>query len=222
MQAGASKRMEALTDGIMTIVATLLVLDIKVPELPENYSRDEMQHAFREILPSFIAFVFSFLNILIFWFNHDNIGKTLYYFDRRLTFLNFFFLLFISLIPFTTAFISEYPFSLEAISVYGIVLFMASFFAAWMYYHIAFNSDMMHTSISLEARKRIWKKIRIGACIFFCCNPFGNDSCSYSDMYLYPYALFLYVHAGYRFSGRPKERNLISQPLTYIKRDGIK
>ena len=159
--------MEALTDGIMAIVATLLVLDIKVPQLPENYSSSEMHLAFQEIVPSFIAFVFSFLNVLIFWYNHDSIGKTLYYFDRRLTFLNFFFLMFISLIPFTTAFISEYPFSFEAISVYGIVLFMASFFAAWMYYHIAFNSDMMHTSISLEARKRIWIKIRMGPISFF-------------------------------------------------------
>ena len=165
-KAGASKRMEALTDGIMTIVATLLVLDIKVPELPENYSRTEMQHAFREILPSLIAFVFSFLNILIFWFNHDSIGKVLSYFDRRLTFLNIFFLLFISLVPFTTAFVSKYPYSFEAISVYGIVLFMASFFAAWMYYHIAFKSDMMHTSISLEARKKLWKKIRVGPVSF--------------------------------------------------------
>ena len=159
--------MEALTDGIMAIVATLLVLDIKVPKLPENYSSSEMHLAFQEIVPSFIAFVFSFLNVLIFWYNHDSIGKTLYYFDRRLTFLNFFFLMFISLIPFTTAFISEYPFSFEAISVYGIVLLMASFFAAWMYYHIAFNSDMMHTSISLEARKRIWIKIRLGPISFF-------------------------------------------------------
>ncbi len=167
LQAGASKRMEALTDGIFAIVATLLVLEIRVPKLPEQYTKEEMSHAFNEIIPSFIAFVFSFLNILIFWYNHDNIGKSLYYFDRRITFLNFFFLLFISLIPFTTAFISEYPFSLEAITVYGIVLFMASFFAAWMYYHIAFNSDMLHTSISLDAKKRIWKKIRLGPVSFF-------------------------------------------------------
>jgi uncharacterized membrane protein len=167
MQAGASKRMEALTDGIFAIVATLLVLEISVPKLPENYSSAEMHQAFKDIVPSIIAFVFSFLNILIFWFNHDSIGKTLYYFDRRLTFLNFFFLMFISLIPFTTAFISEFPYSFEAISVYGIVLFMASFFAAWMYYHIAFKSDLMHRSISSEARIKIWNKIRMGPVSFF-------------------------------------------------------
>jgi hypothetical protein len=44
---------------------------------------------------------------------------------------------------------------------------ITAFFAAWMYYHIAFNSDMMHTSISLEAKIRIWKKIRMGPVSFF-------------------------------------------------------
>ncbi len=43
MQAGASKRMEALTDGIIAIVATLLVLEIRVPKLPEQYTKEEMQ-----------------------------------------------------------------------------------------------------------------------------------------------------------------------------------
>jgi uncharacterized membrane protein len=167
INAGNSKRMETLTDGIMAIAATLLVLEIKVPKLPENYTNAEMQHAFGEIVPSFIAFVFSFLNILIFWVNHDSIGKTLYYFDRRLSFLNIFFLLFISLIPFTTAFISEYPYSFEAISIYGTVLFLASFFGAWMYYHIAFNSEMMHDSVSFESRKKLWKQIRLGPISFF-------------------------------------------------------
>jgi uncharacterized membrane protein len=166
MQPGASKRMEALTDGIFAIVATLLVLEIRVPNLPEQYTRDEMRHAFREIIPSFIAFVFSFLNILVFWFNHDSIGKTLSYFDKKVTFLNFFFLLFISLIPFTTAFVSEYPYSLEAISVYGGVLFMASFFAVLMYHHIAFKSDMMHPSVTMQSRKKVWKRILFGPIAF--------------------------------------------------------
>ena len=165
--AGSSKRMESLSDGIMAIAATLLVLEIKVPNLPENYSKEEMHRAFSEIVPSFIAFVFGFLNILVFWSNHDSIGKTLYYFDRKLTFLNIFFLLFISLIPFTTAFISEFPYSFEAITVYGTILFLASFFGAWMYYHIAFKSDLMHDSVSVDLRKKLWKQIRLGPVSFF-------------------------------------------------------
>jgi len=163
---GASKRMEALTDGIFAIVATILVLEIKVPKLPENYSNEEMAHAMREIMPYLFAFIFSFLNVLIFWFNHDTISRTLFYFDRKLTFLNFFFLLFISLIPFTTAFVSEYPMSREAVAAYGLVLFLASLVAALMYHHIAFRSDMMHPSVSLVTRRRIWRKVIVGPMAF--------------------------------------------------------
>lgn len=164
---GVSKRVEFLTDGIIAIVSTLLVLEIKVPHLPENYTDTDLFHSFANILPSLVAFIFSFLNILVFWFNHDSVGKTMLYFDSKVTFLNFFFLLFISLIPFTTAFVSEYPFSVAAVTTYGLVLLLASVAAVWMYHHIAFRSDMMHPSIGTTVRKRIWKRIIIGPLAFF-------------------------------------------------------
>jgi uncharacterized membrane protein len=163
---GASRRMEALSDGIIAIVATLLVLEIRVPKLPDPFSTAELTHALKEILPSLIAFIFSFLNILVFWYNHDTIAKTLYYFDKKLSFLNFFFLMFISLVPFTTAFVSEYPFSLTAVTVYGLVLMTASLFATWMYHHIAFRSDMMHKGINMKTRKLIWRRVVAGPVSF--------------------------------------------------------
>lgn len=164
--AGASKRMEALSDGIIAIVATLLVLEIRVPKLPESHTPQDMMHAIGEMIPSLVAFLFSFLNILVFWFNHDSIGKVLYYFDRKVSFLNFFFLLFISLVPFTTAYVSEFPQSKIAVTAYGIVLFSASLVAAWMYHHIAFHSNMMHASIKLTTRRKIWRKVMMGPIAF--------------------------------------------------------
>ncbi len=158
--------MDALTDGIIAIVATLLVLEIKVPELPAHYSDEDIMHAAREIMPSLLAFIFSFLNVLVFWSNHDSIARTLRYFDRKITFLNFFFLMFISLVPFTTAFISEYPFSKLAVAVYGIVLFLASLAALMMYRHVAFRSDMMHDSISTGTRRKVWRKVIVGPIAF--------------------------------------------------------
>ena len=162
---GASKRMEALTDGIFAIAATLLVLEIRVPKL-EIESSSAMIHALYPILPSFIAFVFSFLNILIFWINHDSIGKVLLRFDAKLTYLNILFLLFITLIPFTTAFVSEYPFEFIAITVYGLVLLITASIATIMYYHIAFKSKLMHEKISKKSRQKIWKRVVLGP-IFF-------------------------------------------------------
>jgi uncharacterized membrane protein len=162
---GASKRMEALSDGIFAIAATLLVLDIRIPEIIDA-STPQMMHSMYEILPSLLAFIFSFLNILIFWVNHDSIGKVINYYDATLTYLNILFLLFISLVPFTTAFVSRYPFQLISISVYGLVSLLTASVAAWMYYHVAFKSNLMHKDISQKLRMKIWKRILLGPLFF--------------------------------------------------------
>ena len=137
-QKNNSKRIEALSDGIFAIASTLLVLEIRVPEL-QNRSVPEMMYSLSSILPSLIGFIFSFLNILIFWVNHDSIGKTLNHFDTKLIYLNIIFLLFISLVLFTTAFVSRYPFNLVAITVYGFVFFLTACIASIMYYYVAFK-----------------------------------------------------------------------------------
>ena len=162
---GASKRLEALSDGIFAIAATILVLEIRVPEI-EVDSSSHMIHALIDVLPSFVAFVLSFLNILIFWVNHDSIGKVITRFDSKLTYMNIIFLLFISLVPFTTAFVSRYPYNIVAISCYGLLFFFTSNIAALMYYYLAFKSDLMDHKISKKSRTKIWKRVSLGP-IFF-------------------------------------------------------
>lgn len=163
---GASKRMEALSDGVFSIAATLLVLEIKVPHFEHGYTNAEMWGALKIVLPSFVAFVFSFLNILVFWVNHDAVGKVVTRYDHITTYLNVLFLLLISLIPFTTSFVSEYPSSFVAISVYGIVLLLNAMVACIMYRHLAFGSQLMLPAVSMQSRKKIWKRIIMGPVLF--------------------------------------------------------
>jgi uncharacterized membrane protein len=181
-----SHRIEALTDGIFAIAATLLVLEIRVPELDEQ-SMSKMSDSLVKILPSLIAFVFSFLNILIFWANHDVLGKTLKHFDSRLIYMNIIFLLFISLIPFTTAFISRYPFNIISVTVYGSVLFFSAMMASAMYFYIAFRSELMYEKISLKTRMKVWKRIRSGPLLFAVAIPLG-----FLSVYI-PIAIYILV-----------------------------
>jgi uncharacterized membrane protein len=158
--------MEALSDGVFAIAATLLVLEIKVPELEKGFSHKELLHEMVKILPSLIAFIFSFLNILVFWVNHDAINKVIIRYDTKTTYLNLVFLLFISLIPFTTSFISRYHESFIAITCYGVVLFSCSTLAGVMYHHLAFRSELFMPAVTVKSRKKIWKQI-IAAEIFY-------------------------------------------------------
>jgi len=156
---GASKRLEALTDGVFAIACTLLVLEIDIPHLKKGLSTTDQWHEFSELIPSLIAFGFSFLNILVFWTNHDAINKVIIRYDTKTTYLNIIFLLFISLIPFTTAFIGQNPDSFVAIAAYGLVLMFASLTAILMYHHLAFRSKLFLPEVSEKSKKRVYKQI---------------------------------------------------------------
>ncbi len=158
--------MEALSDGVIAIACTLLVLEIKIPHFPHGISRAEQWEEFKEVIPSFIGFVFSFLNILIFWVNHDAINKVIVRFDTLTTYLNIIFLLLISLIPFTTGFLVENSDSLIAVSCYGLVLFFCSLVAVIMYHHLAFKSNLFMPAVTMKSRKKIWRQVVMGPVFF--------------------------------------------------------
>lgn len=163
---GASKRLEALSDGIFAIACTLLVLEIDIPHFEKGMSMAQQWDKFRELIPSLVAFAFSFLNILIFWTNHDAINKVIVRFDTKTTYLNIVFLLFISLIPFTTAFIARNMDSFLANACYGLVLCIASVFAVWMYHHLAFKAKLFYPEVTMASRKRVYRQVVSGPILF--------------------------------------------------------
>ena len=163
---GASKRLEFLSDGVFAIACTLLVLEIEVPHFKTGISITEQWHEFSELIPSLIAFVFSFLNILVFWANHDAINKVIVRYDTKVTYLNIVFLLFISLIPFTTAFIGQNPYSFVAIAAYGLVLMFASATAIWMYHQLAFKANLLLPEVSEKSKKRVYRQIALSPFIY--------------------------------------------------------
>ena len=163
---GASKRLEALSDGVFAIACTLLVLEIKIPHFGPGTSMAEQWDMFSETLWSIVAFIFSFLNILIFWVNHDAINKVIVRYDTKTTYLNIIFLLFISLIPFTTAFIRENIDSFIANACYGLVLCLASVVAVIMYHHLAFKAKLFLPEVTMASRKKIYKQVIPGPILF--------------------------------------------------------
>jgi uncharacterized membrane protein len=163
---GASKRLEALSDGVFAIACTLLVLEIKAPHFDHAHTLAEQWEAFIPTLWSIAAFVFSFLNILIFWNNHDAINKVIVRYDTKTTYLNIIFLLFISLIPFTTIFIRQEHTSFIAIAAYGLVLMLASVIAVWMYYHLAFTAKLFYPEVTMKSRQKIYRQVISGPILF--------------------------------------------------------
>ena len=101
-------RLEMLCDGIFAIAMTLLVLELKPPELPRQATSTEILHALREHGLAFVGFVLSFLLAGQFWILHHISFNYLRQASRALAMLTIPFLMFVSLLPFSTSMLTAY------------------------------------------------------------------------------------------------------------------
>ncbi|MDO7845171.1 TMEM175 family protein [Hymenobacter sp. M29] len=101
------ERLILFTDAVFAIAITLLVIELKVPEL-EHRTEPEAWHGFLRLIPKLVGFFISFFIIAIYWVAHHRIFRFVRHLDNKLIWLNMLFLLCIVLMPFTTAYQSEY------------------------------------------------------------------------------------------------------------------
>ena len=112
-------RVLALSDGVFAIVITLLVLEIHVPDLGNGES---LRAALREVRPSFVAFLISFVIVAISWAGHRDLFALIRRTDRVLVWLNILYLLPLSIIPFGASLLATYDREPVALRMYGILL----------------------------------------------------------------------------------------------------
>jgi uncharacterized membrane protein len=101
-------RIEALSDGIFAIVMTLLILEFHVPNLPSNVSNVEVAPALVALLPKFASYIVTFLSLGFFWVGHHIMYHTIRRADRTLLWLNIFFFMFVSMLPFSTSVLNAF------------------------------------------------------------------------------------------------------------------
>jgi uncharacterized membrane protein len=100
-------RIESFSDGVFAIAITLLVIEIKVPE-HELVARIGLFRSLLDLWPSYLAFLTSFLTILVIWVHHHWIFVLANKRDHALFYLNGLLLLFVTFIPFPTALLADY------------------------------------------------------------------------------------------------------------------
>jgi len=101
-------RTEAFSDGIFTIAITLMILEFKVPDRAAANSNGELVRALLGLWPSLLAFLISFVTILVMWVNHHGFFTLLKEVDRRLLYANGFLLLIVTMLPFPTATLAQH------------------------------------------------------------------------------------------------------------------
>ncbi len=116
MQTG---RLEAFTDGVVAIIITIMVLELKVPH-------DGSLAALSESGPILLAYVFSFINVGLYWNNHHHLMQAAQRVDGRVLWANLFLLFWLSLVPFVIRWLDESDFAPIATAAYGFVLGFAA------------------------------------------------------------------------------------------------
>ena len=131
-------RIEAFSDGVFAVAITLLVLDIKVPTTPLSNPQVSLTRELFNQWPVYLAFVTSFLTILVMWINHHRIFGLIKRSDDRFLIINGLLLLTVSVFPFTTSLVATYirnPQVRDAALVYSgtSVLLAVMFNVVWRY-----------------------------------------------------------------------------------------
>jgi len=101
------ERMILFTDAVFAIAITLLVIEIKAPEIHRNMGLTEMVDQLLSLIPKFIGFIISFFVVAIYWRSHHRMFSFIKDYDDKLIWLNFFFLFSIILMPFSSAYYSD-------------------------------------------------------------------------------------------------------------------
>ena len=112
-------RMEAFSDGVIAVIITILVLELRVPHAAGLSS-------LRPVAPVFLSYVLSFVFLGIYWSNHHHMLQACERVDGRVLWANLHLLFWLSLIPFVTGWIGENHFAATPVALYGVVLLLAS------------------------------------------------------------------------------------------------
>jgi uncharacterized membrane protein len=111
-------RLEAFSDGVIAVIITIMVLEMKVPHGIDLA-------ALRSVAPVFLNYVLSFIYVGIYWNNHHHLLHTVKHVSGAIMWANLHLLFWLSLVPFTTGWMGENHYASIPTALYGAVLFMA-------------------------------------------------------------------------------------------------
>ncbi|WP_462255225.1 TMEM175 family protein [Ferruginibacter sp.] len=134
-------RLEAFSDGVLAIIITIMVLEMKVPH-------GSTPEALKPLIPVFLSYVLSFINIGIYWNNHHHMMHTVHKVTGTVLWTNIHLLFWLSLFPFATAWMGENHFSKWPVAFYGFISMMAGV----AYYFLAHCLATLHGKDSVLAK----------------------------------------------------------------------
>lgn len=209
-----TRRVESFSDNVIAIIITIMVFEIRLPEITEHLTHWDVWTHLQPLLPHFIAYLISFIVLGIMWVNHHHMFHMVQTVDEKLLWLNLHQLFWMSLIPFPTAMLGENPFLPEACLMYGAVMLMnaIAFRALWLYvdkYKLMYteNNTMLNKEID-EVNKRVRVKNLAAIAAYLISIPLAYISVylSYICFLVLPSMFFIPDGVTSVYDGRKKQK----------------
>ena len=149
-------RLEAFSDGVLAIIITIMVLELKVPQHAKTFA--DLQ----PLLPTFLSYVLSFIYVGIYWNNHHHMFQSTKHVTGGILWANLHLLFWLSLFPFTTGWMGENHYAPTPTATYGFVLLMAA--VAYYVLQCKIVAQQGRDSILASAIGNGWKEKLSPAC----------------------------------------------------------
>jgi TMEM175 potassium channel family protein len=144
-------RLEAFSDGVIAIIITIMVLELKVPH------GDDVA-ALRPLVPILLSYILSFVYLGIYWNNHHHMLHATQHVNGAVLWANLHLLFWLSLIPFVTGWMGENHFSAVPTALYGVILLMAAV-AYWILQQTIMaaqgSNSLLKTAIGQDIKGKI-------------------------------------------------------------------
>jgi uncharacterized membrane protein len=145
----SKNRLEAFSDGVIAIIITIMVLELKIPHGDELSSLEPLW-------PVFVSYIFSFLNIAIYWGNHHHLLHTVNHVSSKVIWANMHLLFWLSLNPFATAWMGENHFAPVTVAVYAMLQNMSGL--AYYFLLLAIKSGHKSNATILDVLQKQQRK----------------------------------------------------------------
>jgi uncharacterized membrane protein len=145
-------RMEAFSDGVFAIVITLLILEVHVPE---GVDAEHLDEELLRLLPTMGAYFLSFFVVGLYWMVHHRTMHLLKEVNQPVLWINIIWLLFVSIMPFTTSLLGGYPLQPLPIAIYGLNLIFTNLTGVVSMIYARYHPELTHQPFDADFMRRL-------------------------------------------------------------------
>jgi TMEM175 potassium channel family protein len=186
------ERIVFFSDAVMAIAITLLVIDLKVPEIPAALAATQLPIQLEELMPRLGSFFISFVVIGVYWNAHHRYFSYIRRYDNLLILLNMVFLLFIVLMPFVASLLGLYVTLPLGVIVYSLAVSLTGLSLAAIWFYATYRHRLVDEQLDVQMIRFRLQIALFGPLVFLISIPFAwiNPSTTMTVWWISPLVLF--------------------------------